>query len=139
VHHLHFRCITTTLEKMYSSSHKINTESSNTVADAIFTGYILDNLCKIFFIFLLSYTVKVLFSLLLIYKLCILVLFPNITFNRPPPHPVPIPRTVYTSHVSTFLTCNCSLQCHMKCAVLNFNIYITISSILNLRDIISAL
>jgi hypothetical protein len=73
----------------------------------------------------------------------ILVLFsqlvPNITFPQPSQHHVPTHCTVHNSSVSTFLTSNCSLQCLMKCADVNLNVYTIISSTVKLRDTICAL
>jgi len=82
---------------------------------------------------------KVLFYLQASYSCAFTQLVPNITYTRPPQHPVPTTCTVHNSSVSTFLTWNCSLQCHKKCAVVNLNIYITISLILKLLDAICAL
>lgn len=49
------------------------------------------------------------------------------------------PLALHITHVSTFLTWNCSQQFHMKCVIFNLKIYKIISSILKLRDIFCAL
>jgi hypothetical protein len=83
-------------------------------------------------IFSLSYTVQSIIFIIIIwqfsYPCAFTQLVPNITFKQPPQHPVPPLCTVHNSSVSTFLPWNCFLQCHMKCVVVNRNIYITIST-----------
>jgi len=81
---------------------------------------------------------RVLLSLLLVlqasYPCAFTQHIPNITCKQPPQHPVLPPCTVHNSSVSTFLPWNCFLQCHMKCVVVNRNIYIIISSLIEMYD-----
>ena len=101
--HLQFWCITTNLVKMDSTAHTINIYSSIAVAHVILTGYILDNLRKIFLIFLYVTQCKVLFSLLSIYKLHILVILLSLsrTLHAVDHHNILSPPfALYTTHLS---------------------------------------
>ena len=103
----------------------------------------MDNVRKIYFYFYFSYTVQstafVIISWQASYPCAFTQLVLNITSNQPPQHPAPSPCTVHKSSVNTSLPWNCFLHCHMKCVVVNLNIYIIISSILKLCDIICVL
>jgi hypothetical protein len=112
-------------------------------ADVILTGCILDNLRKVFLFFFKLQTVQcIIFTVITLqasYPCAFTQRVPNITLNRPPQHPVPTPCTLHNSSVSTFLPTDCFLQCHMKCIVVNLNIYSIISSILKLCYVICVL
>lgn len=89
-------------------------------------------------IFSLSYTVQgiifIIISRQASYPCVFTQLIPNITCKQPPQHTVPTPCTVRNSSVSTFLPWNCFLLCHMKCVVVNLDIYNIISSLIERYD-----
>ena len=113
------------------------------MADAVINKCILYYICISIWNFSLSYTVQsttfIIISWQALYPLAFTQLLTIITGNHPPQHSVPTPCTAHDSYVNTFFPWNRFLQCHVKCAVVNLNICIIISSILKLCDIICVL
>jgi hypothetical protein len=86
-----------------------------------------------YFYFFLNFTVQSIIFIIISwqasYPWVFTQLITNITCQQPPQHPVPTPCTVQNLSVSTVLSCYPFLLCHMKCVVVNLDIYIIISSL----------